>query len=145
MNNAWYGLKPAGKVVHDDLVVQRLAEAGYKKAPLVEGFYRQKPKDIDFSLAVDDFLIQCTKLEDLEHLQKAVQKYYKFKVDLGLQQENSQIAHGWLCEASPNGSGTCPSQLSTAFSIMVYAPEYGANQNQITSTKYFLLCTSIRA
>lgn len=38
VNKAWYGLKQAGKIAHDD-IVERLAEAGYKKAPLVEGCF----------------------------------------------------------------------------------------------------------
>ena len=85
VNKAWYGLKQAGKIAHDDLV-QRLAEAGYKKAALVEGYFKHETRDIDFTLVVDDFLIRYQNKEDLEHLQQAIGKYYKLKVDLEAKQ-----------------------------------------------------------
>ena len=85
VNKAWYGLKQAGKIAHDDLV-QRLSEAGYTKAPLVEGYFRHETRQIDFTLVVDDFLIKYTKDEDLQHLRDAINKYYKFKVDLEAKQ-----------------------------------------------------------
>jgi hypothetical protein len=80
VNKAWYGLKQAGKIAHDDLV-ERLAEAGYHKVGLVEGYFRHETRDIDFTLVVDDFLVKYTKDEDLQHLEAAVKKYYKFKID----------------------------------------------------------------
>ena len=49
--------------------------------PLVEGYFRHESQDISFTLVVDDFLIKYTRKDDLEHLQAAVEKYYKFKVD----------------------------------------------------------------
>ena len=45
VNKAWYGLKQAGKIAHDDLV-QHLADAGYTKAPLVEGFFKHKSQTV---------------------------------------------------------------------------------------------------
>lgn len=80
VNKAWYGLKQAGKIAHDDLVA-RLAEAGYKKAPLVEGYFTHETRSISFTLVVDDFLIKYERKEDLEHLREAIGKYYTFKVD----------------------------------------------------------------
>ena len=80
VNKAWYGLKQAGKIAHDDLVT-RLAEAGYHKSGHVEGYFKHETRAIDFTLVVDDFLIKYTKDEDLDHLRNAVGKYYKFKVD----------------------------------------------------------------
>ena len=85
VNKAWYGLKQAGKIAHDDLV-ERLAEAGYKKAGLVEGYFKHETRNIDFTLVVDDFLIKYEKDEDLEHLRESLGKYYKFKVDLEAKQ-----------------------------------------------------------
>ena len=85
VNKAWYGLKQAGRIAHDDLVA-RLAEAGYHKASLVEGYFRHEHRPIDFTLVVDDFLIKYERSEDLEHLQAAVGKYYKFKVDTDAKQ-----------------------------------------------------------
>ena len=80
VNKAWYGLKQAGKIAHDDLV-QRLSEGGYKKAPLVEGYFYHVTRPISFTLVVDDFLIKYIDKSDLEHLQATVGKHYKFKVD----------------------------------------------------------------
>jgi hypothetical protein len=85
VNKAWYGLKQAGRIAHDDLV-ERLADAGYKKAALVEGYFYHETRDINFTLVVDDFLIKYTNKEDLEHLQQAVGKHYKFKVDTDAKQ-----------------------------------------------------------
>ena len=85
VNKAWYGLKQAGKIAHDDLV-ERLAEAGYQKTGLVEGYFKHETRNIDFTLVVDDFLIKYVNDDDLQHLREAVGKYYKFKVDLEAKQ-----------------------------------------------------------
>ena len=79
VNKAWYGLKQAGKIAHDDLVA-RLAEDGYQKT-LVEGYFKHETRDIDFTLVVDDFLIRYTNDTDLAHLEACINKYYTFKVD----------------------------------------------------------------
>ena len=79
VNKAWYGLKQAGKIAHDDLVA-RLATAGYHKN-LIEGYFKHESRDIDFTLVVDDFLVRYEKKEDLDHLVQTVRKDYKFKVD----------------------------------------------------------------
>ena len=81
VNKAWYGLKQAGKIAHDDLV-KRLAANGYIKAPLIEGFFKHRTSDISFTLVVDNFLIKYHKPEDLQHLQSTIQQHYKFKMDL---------------------------------------------------------------
>ena len=81
VNKAWYGLKQAGRIAHDDLVAH-LAKAGYKKNDIIEGYFRHEDRDIDFTLVVDDFLIKYTDDRDLEHLQETIGAHYKFKVDL---------------------------------------------------------------
>ena len=85
VNKAWYGLKQAGKIAHDDLV-KRMAEAGYRKHDLVEGYFRHETRDIDFTLVVDDFLIRYSNDADLAHLTQAIEKYYTFKVDVEAKQ-----------------------------------------------------------
>ena len=80
VNKAWYGLKQAGKIAHDDLV-QRLAAGGYKKAALVEGYFYHETRSISFTLVVDDFLIKYVKDEDLAHLRATIDAHYTFKVD----------------------------------------------------------------
>ena len=79
VNKAWYGLKQAGKIAHDDLV-QRLATHGYKKT-VAEGYFRHETRDISFTLVVDDFLIKYTNQADLDHLTESVRQHYKLKVD----------------------------------------------------------------
>ena len=76
VNKAWY----AGKIAHDDLV-ERLSEAGYKKADILEGYFYHESRDISFTLVVDDFLIKYKDKADLQHLEEAIGKYYKLKVD----------------------------------------------------------------
>ena len=85
VNKAWYGLKQAGKIAHDDLV-QRLSDSGYKKADLVEGYFAHETRDINFTLVVDDFLIKYTKDEDLQHLRDAIGQHYTLKVDTDAKQ-----------------------------------------------------------
>ena len=85
VNKAWYGLKQAGRIAHDDLV-KRLAKEGYKKAPLVEGYFTHHTRPISFTLVVDDFLIKYTNEEDLKHLEDTIGHYYKLKVDVEAKQ-----------------------------------------------------------
>ena len=66
--------------------MERLAEAGYQKAGLVEGYFKHDTHNIDFTLVVDDFLIKYVNDDNLQHLREAVGKYYKFKVDLEAKQ-----------------------------------------------------------
>ena len=80
VNKAWYGLKQAGKIAHDDLV-QRLAAGGYKKAELVEGYFYHETRAISFTLVVDDFLIKYVDSRDLAHLRATIEAHYTFKVD----------------------------------------------------------------
>ena len=80
VNKAWYGLKQAGKIAHDDLV-NRLAAGGYKKAALVEGYFYHETRNISFTLVVDDFLIKYERDEDLQHLQATIEAHYKLKID----------------------------------------------------------------
>ena len=80
INKAWYGLKQAGRIAHDDLV-KRLEGGGYVKVPHVEGYFKHVSRDIDFCLVVDDFLIRYKDSADLEHLCATVRQHYKFKVD----------------------------------------------------------------
>ena len=53
---AWYGLKQAGKIAHDDLC-ERLAAHGYHKTN-TDGLFRHESRDISFTLVVDKFGIK---------------------------------------------------------------------------------------
>ena len=96
VDKAWCGLKQAGKIVHDDLVNQ-LAEAGHKKHGLAEGRFRHNTRDIDFTLAVDDFLIRCTKEANLAHLTQAIEKCCTLKVNPEAKQCCVGIQWQWDC------------------------------------------------
>ena len=62
-------------------MVERLAADGHIKDPLVKGFFKHKEQNVDFTLVVDDFLVQHTHKEDLDHLAASVRKHHNFKVD----------------------------------------------------------------
>ena len=80
INKAWYGLKQAGKIAHDD-IVKRLEAAGYIKSNLIEGYFSHKSRPISFTLVVDDFLIKYHRDEDLAHLMSTLRKHYTVKCD----------------------------------------------------------------
>ena len=68
VKKAWYGLKQAGKIAHDNLV-QHLSKHGYVKAAFTDGLFFHKTRNISFTLVVDNFGIKYTKGEDLHHLE----------------------------------------------------------------------------
>ena len=85
INKAWYGLKQAGKIAHDDLV-KHLAKHGYVKAKHTQGLFTHVKHNISFMLVVDDFGIKHVNKEDIQHLILVMQKKYKFKVDFKAEQ-----------------------------------------------------------
>ena len=85
INKAWYGLKQAGKIAHDDLV-EHLAKHGYVRAGYTDGLFKHKTRDISFTLVVDDFGIKYTSKKDIKHLISVMQLKYKFKVDFDAKQ-----------------------------------------------------------
>ena len=80
INRAWYGLKQAGKIAHDDLV-SHLEQHGYIKAKWTEGLFFHRSRDISFTLVVDDFGIKYTDPKDLQHLATIMRIKYPFKID----------------------------------------------------------------
>ena len=85
VNKAWYKLKQAGKIAHDNLV-QHLHKHGYVKAGHTNGLFKHITRDISFTLVVDDFGIKYTSKEDIAHLIKIMQLKYKFKVNFEAEQ-----------------------------------------------------------
>ena len=77
---AWYGLKQAGKIAHDDLVAH-LKTHGYKEA-ITQGLFLHKTRPISFTLVVDDFGIKYIHQRDVDHLYKAIAEKYTFKLDM---------------------------------------------------------------
>ena len=70
IKRAWYGLKEAGKIAHNNLVAH-LKKYGYIKTNTA-GLFRHKHRDIKFTLVVDNFGIKYTKKEDVDHLFAAI-------------------------------------------------------------------------
>ena len=134
---AWYGLKEAGKIAHDDIVAH-LAAHGYHKAPRTDGLFQHETRDISFTLVVDDFGIKYTDKKDVEHLIECLSKKYTMKVDydgkryvgvdLEWDYENRQVLcsmDGYVEEALKEFTHTKPRQHYKSPSKMT-RPDYGA-------------------
>ena len=76
-----YGLPQAGIVANTDLQ-KHLAPFGYHPVNQTPGLWKHKTRTIFFSLVVDDFAIKYTNINDLHHLQHALQSKYKITIDL---------------------------------------------------------------
>ena len=76
-----YSIPQLGSLGHD-LLEERLNQEGYYQSQIVSGLWKHKTKSIKFILVVDDFGIKYLKKEDLNHLIKSNEKYYKVTVDL---------------------------------------------------------------
>jgi Reverse transcriptase (RNA-dependent DNA polymerase) len=81
VDKGMYGLPQAGKVASDYLI-PRLKAAGYEETGRVPGLFKHTSNSIIFALVVDDFLIQYSKLEDLEYLFSTLRKNYEITVDM---------------------------------------------------------------
>ena len=80
VKKAWYRLKQAGRIAHDDLV-DHLSKAGYHKCR-TEGMFKHREQKIAFTLVVDNFTIKYEDKQDaILHLITHLQKKYTFKVD----------------------------------------------------------------
>ena len=80
IKRAWYGLKEAGKIVHDDLVAH-LKKFGYVKTNAA-GLFQHEHHNIKFTLVVDDFGIKYTKKDNVDHLIAVIQEKYPIKLDM---------------------------------------------------------------
>jgi hypothetical protein len=68
VDKGMYGLPQAGKV-GIDFLLPRLREAGYRPTGIVPGLYKHESNSVIFTLVVDDFLIQFTHKQDMDHLE----------------------------------------------------------------------------
>ena len=80
INRAWYGLRKAGRIAHDDLVAH-LKKHGYVRAGHTYGLFKHVTRNISFTLVVDDYGIAYQRKEDVDHLIKIMREKYTFKVD----------------------------------------------------------------
>jgi hypothetical protein len=80
VSKGMYGLPQAGKVA-SDILLPRLAKAGYLPAGRIPGLFRHASNSIIFCLVVDDFLVQYTNLRDFAHLSYTLKKNYEITTD----------------------------------------------------------------
>jgi hypothetical protein len=71
-----YGLPEAGKLAQDRLYAH-LQEHGYYLINGSTGLFRHKTRPTIFSLVVDDFGVQYSSVEDVNHLADTLRKLYK--------------------------------------------------------------------
>jgi hypothetical protein len=91
-----YGLPEAGKLAQDQLYVH-LATYGYRLIPESTGLFVHDTRPTKFTLVVDDFGVQYSSIEDLNHLSEALKRKYTITIDmagskyLGLTIEHDKI------------------------------------------------------
>eukprot|EP00804_Cyclotella_cryptica_P014825 CCRYP_015027-RA/>CCRYP_015027-RA protein AED:0.12 eAED:0.12 QI:0/0/0/1/0.2/0.16/6/0/1256 len=71
VSKGMYGLPQSGSLGHD-LLKQRLNAEGYYQSRITPGLWKQKTRNIQFVLVVDDFGIKYIKRQDLDHLINSV-------------------------------------------------------------------------
>ena len=80
VDKGMYGLPQAGKVA-SDFLLPRLLAAGYRATGIVPGLYKHESNSVIFALVVDDFLIQFTHKQDMEHLEATLSRHYTITMD----------------------------------------------------------------
>jgi hypothetical protein len=138
VDKGMYGLPQAGKVASNYLI-PRLKAAGYEETGRVPGLFKHTSNSIIFALVVNDFLIQYSKLEDLEHLFSTLRQNYEITVDMtaskfcGMTLEwNYEVGHvtismpGYVEKALHRFTHPDPTKPQHAPHPWI-APEYGAS------------------
>ena len=75
-----YGLPHAGKIANDRLR-KHLQPYGYTPVKHTPGLWKHATRPISFTLVVDDFGVKYTNLDDVTHLQAALEKQYEITID----------------------------------------------------------------
>jgi hypothetical protein len=75
-----YSLPQAG-IIANQLLKKQLAEFGYFELPHTPGLWKHASRPVQFTLVVDDFGIKCVGQDHLNHLIKALKKFYEVSVD----------------------------------------------------------------
>ena len=76
-----YSLPQAG-IIAQVLLEECLDKYGYSQSEIISGLWTHATRPILFSLLVDDFAVKYTRMEDVEHLIKALRKDYIATEDL---------------------------------------------------------------
>ncbi|MGL5937078.1 MAG: reverse transcriptase domain-containing protein, partial [Cetobacterium sp.] len=80
ISKGMYGLPQAG-IVAENLLLPRLAAAGYHPTGHTPGLFKHVSNSITFALVVDDFLIKYTDIKDLHHLTDTLKQNYELTMD----------------------------------------------------------------
>jgi Reverse transcriptase (RNA-dependent DNA polymerase) len=76
IDKGMYGLPQAG-ILANKLLKERLEPHGYSECDHTPGLWKHKTRPIMFSLVVDDFGVQYSKLPDAHHLLAALKQNYE--------------------------------------------------------------------
>ncbi len=93
-----YGLPQAG-ILAQDLLTKRLHKAGYWQSKITPGYWHHEWRPISFTLVVDNFGVNYTNKDNVEHLVSILKQDYKIDVDwegtryLGLMLDWDYAAH----------------------------------------------------
>ena len=79
-NRGMYGLPQSG-LLANQLLEKRLNKHGYRQSKLVPGLWKHKTRPIQFTLVVDDFLVQYVGKEHALHLKSVLENNYKITED----------------------------------------------------------------
>ncbi len=71
-----YGLPQAG-LLATKLLKKGLNKHGYQQSKLVPGLWKHNTRPIQFTLAVDDFVVKYVGKEHVQHLKNALKEHYK--------------------------------------------------------------------
>ena len=77
-----YGLPQAG-IIAQELLQERLAEAGYTQSKITPGYWKHKWRPISFTLVVDDFGVKYIGKEHVLHLIQILREHYEVEEDWG--------------------------------------------------------------
>ena len=130
INKAWFGLRQSCKIPHNDFV-QHLNKQGYVQAKNSDRLFFHGLCDISFTLVVDDFGIQYTNKDDVNHLISLMQGMCKFKVDFDtkqyieihlkwndLEQTIRYAMKGYVEQAQENQNISSPANITRATQIL---------------------------
>jgi hypothetical protein len=70
-------------LIAQELLEQQLSMVGYSQSKIIPGLWTHVTTQTCFTLAVDNFAIKFTKMEDVQHLIEALKQDYTITIDWG--------------------------------------------------------------
>ena len=141
INKAWYGLKQSGKIAHEDLV-KHLNKHYYVQAEYTDGLFVHKLRDISFKLVLDNFGINYTNKDDVNHLTSIMRSKSKFKVDfhakqnIGINLEWDYIKRQVICSMHGYVRNAEEELKNILIAKRHYAPSYIEQSNYKAKVQY---------